>query len=166
MSAQLDYRSIRKRAEELLVRDKRMMRLIFLIINLVIYIAFMIIGWSLFLNNGGQAPTTGVHVGFNEEDPFTAAMVLLSTVGGIGVLFQFISLIIETKAGERQMRERAMGRALNEEMMRLADETGEPQEKAKHMMQLSDDGELEAIVDEESDAEAEALIRQQARRQR
>lgn len=160
MSSQLDYRAIRKRAEEQIQRDKRTMRVAFFVVNFLLYILFMIIAWGMFLGNGGGRLNPS-----NGDDPITGAMIMLSVIGFLGVMFQFVSLMVETKAGERQMRERAMGRALSEEMLRLAEESGEPQEKAKHMMQLSDDGELEAIVDE-GDAEIEPPVKEQKRRNR
>lgn len=146
----LDYRAIRTRAEERLKRDKKLMRWIFFVIYLIMYLTFLVFAWSLFLSNGGSPPQPNIPGVPNNNDPLTTAMMLLSIVGGIGALFQFISAIVDTKAGESQMRERAYGRILTEELTRLGSEDDQPREKAKHMMRLSEDGELEEIVEDQA----------------
>lgn len=151
----LDYRAIRSRAEERLKRDKRLMRWIFFVVYLVMYIAFLIIAWGLYLSNGGSPPQPNIPGVPNDNNPIAAAMTLLSVIGGVGVLFQFIAAMVDTKAGESQMRERAYGRELADELARLGTEGEGTHEKAKGMMRLSEDGELEEIVEDEAVGEAE-----------
>jgi hypothetical protein len=71
---------------------------------------------------------------------------MLTVAGGMGVLFQFIALMVETKSGEASMRQRIVGRVMGEELLRLGmEEEDAPEEKEKRMMRLSDDGELEEV---------------------
>ncbi len=151
----IDYRQIRRRAEERLQRDKLLMRRIFFVVYLFMFILFMIISWGMYLSAGGALPQANIPGVANTNDPIAGAMVMLSMLGFMGVLFQFISLIVDTKAGERQMRERAYGRALGEEMMRLGEDEDSLEEKPKHMTRLTDDGELEEIVDDAAYDEVE-----------
>ena len=143
MTAELDYRAIRTRVNEGLKKQKFRTRFIFFIVSLLIFALFMIFGWGLFLSNGGADV-----VATDGDTPLVGAMIMASMTGFLGLLFQGIGLALDTKAGEDSMRERLVAREISKEMMLMgADETDE---KRKHMMRLSDDGELQEVVEDEA----------------
>lgn len=156
-----ERRELRRRVEKELKAEKLQVRIIFFSITLLIYVLFMVIGWGMFLANGGAQPIPGV-----EDNPLVGGMVMLSVAGFLGVLFQFISLMLETRQGERQMRDRIAARVLSSAMLRLGygdeEHSGEEteREKAKRIMRLSDDGELEEVIDEEPPEEKSLQTRQ------
>ncbi|NWF71232.1 MAG: hypothetical protein HXY40_19295 [Chloroflexi bacterium] len=135
---QIDYRAVLRRVEEGIKKQKTTTRAFFLASSFTLYTIFMLIGW-------GIAREAGVLV--NEDA--VSAMVMLSVAGFMSLLFQFISVMLETKAGEASIRERLIARELGEEMLRLGMED-EAQDKRKRVMRLSSDGELAEIVDESS----------------
>jgi O-antigen/teichoic acid export membrane protein len=110
---EIDYRLIRRRAEEQLQRDKLRMRRIFFAVYLFMFVLFMAISWVMYLSSGGALPQPNIPGVATTNDPITGAMVMLSTLAFMGVIFQMVSMIVDTKAGERQMRERAYGRMLS-----------------------------------------------------
>ncbi len=158
MSEQIDYRAVRRRVEQGLQKQKTIARGVFFVVSLFMFILFLALAWSMFTSNGGVAPTasdfTNIPGVDRNTDPLTGAMIMLSVGWGTSLLFQFISLMLDTKVGEQSLRERLTGREIANEMMRLGLEDEEPREKRKHSMQLSDDGELESIVDEPATDEA------------
>jgi hypothetical protein len=149
----LDYKAIRKRVEAELKREKLTMRGVFFVVNLLMFLIFSVMGWGMFTaNQAGIPPETSELIG--------GGMVMLTVAAGMGVLFQFISLVVETKAGEAKMRERIVGRVMGDELLRLgAEDEDAPEEKEKRMMRLSDDGELAEIIDDPmlSDEEIQAV---------
>jgi hypothetical protein len=162
---EIDYRAIRRRAETDLAREKSKVRLIFFLTYLALFAVFMVFGWGLYLANGGTLPQPNIPGVSRETNPVTVAMSLLSAVGFMGLIFQFVSLILDTKIGERQLRERAMGRVMSAEMKRMGiDDEDMPHEKAKRLVRLGDDGELEeADPDDESLMNDETPDQQQGR---
>lgn len=141
----LDRKELRRRVEKEVSRQKMLMRGIFFGVNLLLYVVFMIIGWGLFLTSNVTLPPVAPG---QDSDPVTGAMIMLSVAGFIGVLFQFIALMVETNAGSRQIRDRAMARILSEQLLDVDDEDA-ADEKEKRAMRLSDDGELEEVAEDE-----------------
>jgi hypothetical protein len=92
--------------------------------------------------------------------PFLLAMILppgnaiilvvlvLSLV--MGVVIHASSLRLDGGGYEKRNRERVQAEEIQAEVMRLGLMAPPESEKAKHMMRLSDDGELEAIVEPEA----------------
>ena len=152
---ELDYKALRRRAQADLQRQKMLTRWILFIVNLMLYVLFVFIAWGIFLSSGLAKFTPNIP-GVSQQDPLTAAMILLTVVGGIGLLFQFISALIDTRIGEAKMREQVMGRLVAQEMLRLGedDDTLE-HEKAKRVMRLTDEGELEDETGEDEIVELE-----------
>ena len=151
MTPELDYRAIRTRVNEGLKKQKFRTRLALFIVSLITFIIFMAIGWGIFLSNGGADmqiinETTG-----RMNSPLVGAMIIASMSGFMGALFQGIGLVLDTKAGEDSMRERLVAREIGKEMMQMG--ADEADEKRKHMMRLSDDGELQEVVEDEAEPE-------------
>ncbi|MCU0513001.1 MAG: hypothetical protein MUE40_10565 [Anaerolineae bacterium] len=141
-----ERRELRRRVEKELKAEKLRVRAVFFVVSFIMYVVFMLMSWGIFLSNGGAAPIPGV-----EDSPLVGSMIMLSVAGFMGLLFQFIALMMETKAGEREMRERLASQVLNSAMLRLGYEDEDlleetPREKAKRIMRLTDDGELEAVA--------------------
>ncbi|MFN8374849.1 MAG: hypothetical protein U0694_18460 [Anaerolineae bacterium] len=148
---QIDYKAVRRRVEEGLKRRKTAARWVFFIVSLFMVILFSIIGFGIAASQGA----------LNNED-VAGAMVMLAMGGFMSVMFQFISLILETKAGEANMRERLIARELGEEMLRMGTDE-DVREKRKRVMRIASDGELEEIVDE---SPSDVIIDEEQPRQR
>jgi hypothetical protein len=137
---ELDYRKIRRLADERLQSEKFRTRITFFSASLFTFILFEVISWGLFLAQDGSS----------SSGAFVAGLVLLTIAGMLSMLAQAMSLVLDTKSGERQLREKTYARVLSEEMMRLGEADDFPG-KPKHMTRLTDDGELEDVpIDEEA----------------
>lgn len=145
MTSDLDYRAIRKRVEAGIAQQKFRTRMGLFAGSLVMYIVFMIIGWGMFVMSGGQNVPI---VDAQGDSVLVSAMVMLSMAGFFGVLFQFIALMTDTKRGEERIRERLVAKEINREMLRMGMDDVEEHEKRKGMMRLTDDGELEEVVED------------------
>jgi O-antigen/teichoic acid export membrane protein len=160
---ELDYPAIRRRVEEELRREKARMRLIFFFISLLLFVIFIAIGWGVYLANGGTAPQANIPGVSREENPFTFAMTMITAAGFINLVFQLVSVIVDTKRGERQLREQVTGRIINKEIQRLGlSEDDAPREKAKRLVRLGDDGELEEVLSDE-EVEIEPAVKTRRR---
>ena len=158
MTSDLDYRAIRKRVEAGVAQQKFRTRMGLFVVTLLLYILFMALGWGMFLLNGGQNVPI---VDAQGDSILVGSMVLLSMSGFFGVLFQFIALMTDTKRGEERIRERLVAKEINREMLRMGLDDVEEHEKRKGMMRLTDDGELEDVVDEEADLNEAMPLRRQ-----
>lgn len=147
MTPELDYRAIRQRVEDGVRRQKQVTRTVLFGVNVFIYALFMLIGWGIFLSSGGAAASAAAAAG-QSDSPLVGAMVMTSMAGFMGLMFQFISLMMETKRGEDSLRERLAAREINLELLKLGMDDAAVMEKRKGMMRLTDDGELEAVVDD------------------
>jgi len=87
---------------------------------------------------------------------------MVSMGWGVALLLQFISLIMDSRWGERSIRDRATGREMRREMARVGLNDLEEQSKRKGLMRLTDDGELEAVDD--ADVVEDAELNQQNRK--
>lgn len=149
---ELDYRALNRRAQTALKRQKSIARWVFFALSLFIFLLFLGFGWAFF---GGSTTSSTM----TAEELKTAGMIMLTTGGGLVLMFQFISAILETSSGEAQMRARIMERLVAEEIMRLGEaEEGYDEEKAKRMMRLTDDGELEEVIEEEMPPQSQRQI--------
>lgn len=137
MSDQIDYRAVRQRVEEGVQKQKKFARWTFLGVSTFLFMLFLIIAWGMYLGTGTAQ--------FN-DDPTTGAMIMLSVGWGTTILFQLVSLFFDTKIGEQSMRDRVITRELGRELLQMGED--EMSEKRKHIMRLTDDGELEAAADE------------------
>jgi hypothetical protein len=133
---QIDYKAVRRRVEEAVKQQKKVTRWIFFIVNLFMVTLFTIAGFGI---------ANSQRILSNED--VVGALVMLATGSFMGVLFQFISLMLDTKAGEASIREKVVARELGQAMLNLGvDEDIET--KRKRVMRLAEDGELEEIVEE------------------
>ena len=158
MTTDLDYRAIRKRVEAGIAQQKLRTRKGLFTGSLLLYILFMALGWGMFLSSGGQNVPI---VDAQGDSILVGSMVMLSMTGFFGVLFQFITLTTDSKRGEERIRERLVAREINREMLRMGLDDVEEHEKRKGMMRLTDDGELEDVVDEEVDLNEAMPLRRQ-----
>ncbi len=151
---ELDYRAIRKSVEKSLKRRKSIMRWVLLGVNLMMFGLFTIIAW-------GMAQGTGLLVEGNPQgEGLIGALVMLNIGWFTGLMFQFFSAIVDVPNAENQMRAQIMSEEISKAMLELgADESEAPAEKAKRTLRLSDDGELEEIVEEDLTAKAQRTPR-------
>jgi hypothetical protein len=142
---EIDRKELRRQVEKEVQQQKQLARTIFFVVNLLIYILFMMIGWGMFLANHVPPPPPVIG---RASDPIAGAMVMLSVAGGLGVMFQFLSLMLETRMSDKQMRAKITARVVGEKLLGIDDEDAAADEKEKRTMRLTDDGELEEIGDE------------------
>ncbi|MBA3870899.1 MAG: hypothetical protein H0X30_17290 [Anaerolineae bacterium] len=147
MPSDLDYRAIRKQVEAGIVQEKFRRRMGLFVIQLFVFIVFMIIGWGIFLSSGGATASAALASG-SSDSPLMGAMVVLSMSGFMGLMFQAASLSMDTKRGEDRIRERLVAQEINREMLKMGMDDVEEHEKRKGMMRLTDDGELEEVIDD------------------
>jgi hypothetical protein len=125
----LDRAALRRKVEEEIVREKRNTRVGMLVGSIVMYLGFMLVCWGNLIPRGSWVGDQGV------------VIFLLSLGWSISLLFQIVSTMLEYKAFDRQIRQRAIGKAVERELMEGTDDV-----KAKHkrdaIVSLSDDGEL------------------------
>lgn len=160
MTSDLDYRAIRKRVEAGITQQKFRVRMGFFFGTLFSYIVFLIIAWSIFLTSGGAEASASLASG-RSDSPLVGAMIMLSMSGFMGLIFQAASLSFDTKRGENRIRERLVAREINREMLKMGLDEVEEHEKRKGMMRLTDDGELEEVVDESAEINEEIPLKRQ-----
>ena len=144
MSQDIDYRRVRKYVDENLSKQKNITQRVFFFISLGMFILFNFFAWIAF--NLGQ-----------HEDEVVGAGIMLTVGWGVSILYHFITMMLNTKAGERQMRESLTLRGIQQELARLGmegiSELGEMEKpKRRETVQLSDDGELVDYTDAEMPA--------------
>jgi hypothetical protein len=156
MRDDIDYAALRRRVEEGVRRDKRRLRLVMLSVSAFLYVLFVAIALALastaFLSNAA-----------------TGALTMLIVGWGVTLFLQGMTFAADTAAGERQMRQQAMAREIQRIFeQRAFEEAAYLERKAKRggRLEVSDDGELIEIVDEnQADAELrEAVLREQLKR--
>lgn len=148
MTPEMDYKAIEERVEASVRREKNISKFVLFAANLGMYVVFLMMSWQMFLANGGTPPQWADMINWPgitkpTTDPFTSALLMVSIGWGIGLFMHVVSLIIDSRLGERSIRDRAMGREMRKAMTEMSRE----QEKRKGMMRLTDDGELEAVED-------------------
>jgi len=158
----LDYGEIRRNVEVALQQRKRTTRATFFVLNLLFYIGSMAIMWGIILNS----PELRRLIIDSSNSPATTLLMLPTVFWGMAVFFQFISLAIDSRRGEQQIRDQVMMREVSKAIMRqandqVADLDG-PIEKPKRravgqgvaavgqQVRLSDDGELVPVGPVES----------------
>ncbi len=143
----LDYPAIQQRIEKQLQKEKLQMQVLFFLISLAMYIGLLAVGWGIFLSNGGQLPSANIPGVARAANPLGDAMMLLSVAGFLPLVMQLTVLIMATRRGEKQLRERVTGRIMQAEMAKQMAAEQELAEKPKRAMRLTDDGELEEVDD-------------------
>ncbi|MFN8374848.1 MAG: hypothetical protein U0694_18455 [Anaerolineae bacterium] len=148
---QIDYKALRRRVEEGVKKEKNAARGVLFAISASILVMLIALGWGI----AGDA-------GILRDDAGLAVVAILTIATFVSVLFHGITLSMDTRSGDASIRERLMKRELSEEMLRMGlDEDVE--EKRKRTMRLSEDGELEEIVDE---SPSDVVIDEEQPRQR
>lgn len=137
MSSELDYQVVQQQVEAEIERIKGRNRLVLYGVHLALYLIFVILAWFIFptINRGAGINEIGVNIG-----------TLLTLGWTIMLVTQGIALANE-KRGEDQLREQLIGRAITAEMMRQGLSVSNNSDKQKRTMRLSNDGELEELVD-------------------
>jgi hypothetical protein len=155
----IDYAALGQRVEEGLRRDKRALRIGMFGVNLFLFVLFMLIAWVVIPSVDGVF----------YPDAAIGGMLMLMVGWAVGLFLQGMTLMVDTAAGERQMRQQVMTREIQrvfEERalaeMRAADYA---QRKAKRSerLGLSDDGELVELGDadmDDSEDDADTELRQ------
>ncbi len=149
----LDYQALQEQIERQLLKEKQQMQLIFFLVSLVTYLGFFVIGWWLFLNNGGQPPMANLPGIAKAANPLGDAMTMISIAGLMPLIFQLTMLVMNTRRGEKQLRDRIAGRITQAEMKKQFEAAEALKEKPKRSVHLTDDGELEETVEPENVSE-------------
>jgi hypothetical protein len=137
------FEQIRRAIEAQLAREKIQRRRLFFRINVAIYLAVMLLGWIII-------PI--IHGPFLTES--SGLTILSLSIGGlVELILHYGSIRMDTAEGERALRERLLGQAIQEAML-----DGAYPEKAKRASRLSDDGELVEVDNWDQDGSPNSQI--------
>ncbi|MCC6616599.1 MAG: hypothetical protein IT320_24210 [Anaerolineae bacterium] len=158
MNQDIDYRAVRREVEAEVVRRKRATRWIFFAVNFLMFVIFSSITWGVFAKN------------MIMSDDAAAALIVMSVGWLIGLMFQFISAMLDSKSSEERIREAAMGQAVGKHLLQMSRDADAFGDKHKREYSLSDDGELDPLPIEGRDdteditLELRDVLRQQSER--
>lgn len=152
MTDNIDYSAVRRRVQEGIKRQIWLTRATLFGSNLLLFVLFMFLGWSMALSQ--YTPLN------NGDDLVIGGMIILSVTGFIGLMFNGLSLMLDTRMGQQRIRERVIAAEMGKALLRL--DENDNAEKAKRTLALSDDGELVEVV--EDDLLTEELHRRAERR--
>ena len=148
----LNYAAIRQNVEKNLHRQKWLYRVIFFAMHLLFYVVAMLTMWGTVLVD---AP---LRLALFSSGSKAAVMVILPTIlWTMLILCHVAALYIESRVGEKSLRERLLMREVGEEFLRkgLADE-GVPEKPKRRAaareverVMLSDDGDLISVKEDE-----------------
>jgi hypothetical protein len=147
--------TLRHRVEKGVSRQKWMYRIIFFLMHILFYAVSMLVVWGTL----GSNPALRDFL-FNGDAGGSVIVTLPTIMWAAVILFHAASLITESSAGEKAIREKLLMREVGEEFLRRAIVDDTALEKPKRRSEswdserarLSDDGELIA-VDEHDDIE-------------
>ncbi len=135
---QINREDLRRRVEEQVRVDRRNSRIGMFIANLMMFIFFMAVTWGTALSQ----PV--FQAALNDSHSQLMTILILPTIGwGTALFFHLLAMLMDFGIMDRQFRDRAIAKALREEIFQ------DSSEKAKRQMpegienvRLSDDGEL------------------------
>jgi hypothetical protein len=141
MSQNIDYRRVRQYVDEHLGKQKNFTQVAFFLVSLAMFVGFNVIAWA--------------GLGLSEvRNEAIGGGIMLSVGWGVSLMYQFVLLLLNSKVGERRLRESLTLRGIQREMARLGmsdlaelDVSEKP--KRQSGLRLSDDGELIAATDAE-----------------
>lgn len=158
MNDQIDYRAVRRRVESSVKKQKHLTNLFLFALNVFLYVLFMLIAYGIYLSGDG-ASLSDLFAETSNNDSTLGALVMLSTGWFVSLIFHAVTVFMNTKMGEQQLRDKVIARELGKELLHL-DAEEEPFEKRKRMLQVADDGELEdPEADEELEMQADRIRR-------
>lgn len=151
MSDPIDYEALHNQVEIELQKQKRVMKVVFLGVNLLIFVLFAILTFAMVQNNPDlKAALDQVYI----DD---APLIMLPFIGwGLALMFQFITLLTDLGIGDKQMRGQIIARELGTQMLQAG--LTRSREKPKRepdqgsRMVLTDDGELAPVEPDLMDA--------------
>jgi len=138
MNQDIDYRAVRQEVEAEVIRRKRATRWIFFGVNLMMFGVFLIIAGSIMSGSGAS-------------DNAMSALAMMSAGWLVGLIFQFISAMLDTKGFENRLRTEAMAQALGKHLLRVSRDEDAFDDKRKRVYSLDDDGALDAVPVNEID---------------
>src|SRR5262249_23529610 len=150
------YEAIQRNVEKNLQYEKWLYRLIFFGMHLTFFLVTMLIVWGTVLANSGLRTAL-----FNGETGAGAVVILPTIVWAFAILFHIASLYIESRAGEKEIRERLLMQEVGEEILRKGLSDVRMMEKPKRRaaaleterVLLSDEGEFIPADDDEHPAQ-------------
>ncbi|MBC8170626.1 MAG: hypothetical protein H7X77_03105 [Anaerolineae bacterium] len=151
MSDQIDYDELRTKVEAGVQRQKNIARYTFFGINILMFVIFTIISFAI----AGSNPDIRQALERSED---IWALLMLPYMGWImAIVFQGISLVMDSGITDKQIRGQIIAREFGEEMLKIGEQQSE---KAKRNLEdeaagggemvIGDDGELKYIDDERS----------------
>jgi hypothetical protein len=116
-----DREELRQQVEEHVRRQKIAGRTIFAVMTTLMFIIFLIVSLVVI---GSSQP---LQIAFGDEASGAFLVTFLPFLGfGLAVLFQWISLLFDSKGAEKQIRERLLSRALATMLLDQQQETEKP----------------------------------------
>jgi len=134
---QVNYAAIRRRADERMKRQKRVGQIVLFVVNVVMFVIFTAIALGAVLSN----PTLRDWV-TQKNSPAALAFILPIIGWLVGIMLHGIALALDTRMGERSLREKIIMREMHDAVMQMADAESAEKTKRDQVMRLSDDGEL------------------------
>ncbi len=148
MNDPIDYRMVRRRVEEQVKKQKQLSNWLLFGLNVFLYVLFVLIACGIYLSGDGHSLST--LFGSEGGDSAQSTIALFITGWLMSLIFHGVSVFLNTKMGEQQIRDKVIARELGRELLHLGPDE-EPYEKRKRMMQLADDGEMREVdADEEA----------------
>lgn len=127
-----DYEAVRLAVEDELGRQKSRRHRFYFRVNLAIFLTVMLLGWIV------------IPIIYGPFFTQSAALTIFAlSIGGLlELVLHYMAMRLDTPEGERALRERLLGRAIQAAMSEEAQK-----EKAKRVSRLTDDGELVEVDD-------------------
>lgn len=152
----LDPRELRAKVQQEVTKRQTFAKRIFFASSLIFLGVFGTLGWGFALNAMNQ-----MAIPESVSGGIIGGMVFLTAGWGVSVLYQGISLFMDSKAGAKAIRDQVAAQVIaREQLAGLMDEP-ESAEKPKRdeAYELTDDGEIQPADDYLSEAEIEAKRR-------
>ncbi len=159
MNDQIDYDLVRQRVKRGIEKQKQLMHTFLFALNVLMFVLFMVIAYGIYLSGDGNS-LSDIFASSELEatNPALSALVVLTAGWLTSLILHGVSLFMNTKLGERQIRNRVIANELGRELFQL-DAEEDPLPKRKRLMELVDDGEL-AEIDDFDDVELASAVDQ------
>jgi len=145
----LDLHELRAKVQQEVEKRQTFARRVFFGGSVGFFAVFGVLGWGLVLNALNQ-----MNMPESVSSGIIGGMVMLTAGWGISVMYQGISLYMESKAGERTIRDQVAAQVIAREQLSGLLDGPESAEKPKRdeAYELTEDGEIQPADDYLSEA--------------
>ncbi len=152
----LDPRELRAKVQQEVLKRQIVGKIAFFVVSVIVFAVLVILGWGIAGNYLNTPQLTE-----EMRSGITTAMVMITLGGGLSVFYQAMSLFMDSKMGERSIRNQVAPQVIAREQLAGLLDDPESAEKPKRdeAYELTDDGEIQPADDYLSDAESETKRR-------